>query len=138
MKYTVENWIDETVNVGGGDRPTFLVLNRYDLEMHNKEDDRTSLIFTSSSEVTAQITRVYYIDKFGREQNLEKRYPDNPNDNEWGYCRQHIIRSSSVTERSLVTTCRLRNVTRSDNNPQGFLIESFTIIENRDIGQYER
>ena len=49
------------------------------------------------------------------------------------YCRQHIIRSSSVTERSLVTTCRLRNVTRSDNNPQGFLIESFTIIENRDI-----
>jgi len=54
------------------------------------------------------------------------------------YSRQHIIRSSSVTERSLVTTCRLRNVTRSDNNPQGFLIESFTIIENRDIGQYER
>lgn len=84
LKYTVENWIDETVNVGGGDRPTFLVLNRYDLEMHNKEDDRTSLIFTSSSEVTAQITRVYYIDKFGREQNLEKRYPNNPNNNEWG------------------------------------------------------
>ncbi len=54
------------------------------------------------------------------------------------YSRQHIIRSSSVTERSLVTTCRLRNVTRSDNNPQGFLIEGFTIIENRDIGQYER
>ena len=54
------------------------------------------------------------------------------------YCRQHIIRSSSVTERSLVTTCRLRNVTRSDNNPQGFLIESFTIIENRDIGQYKK
>ena len=54
------------------------------------------------------------------------------------YSRQHIIRSSSVTERSLATTCRLRNVTRSDNNPQGFLIESFTIIENRDIGQYER
>ena len=53
------------------------------------------------------------------------------------YSRQHIIRSSSVTERSLVTTCRLRNVTRSDNNPQGFLIESFTIIENRDIGQDE-
>ena len=47
------------------------------------------------------------------------------------YCRQHILRS-------LVTTCRLRNVTRSDNNPQGFLIEGFTIIENRDIGQYER
>lgn len=54
------------------------------------------------------------------------------------YSRQHIIRSSSVTERSLVTICRLRNVTRSDNNPQGFLIEGFTIVENKDIGQYER
>ena len=54
------------------------------------------------------------------------------------YSRQHIIRSSSVTERSLVTICRVRNVTRSDNNPQGFLIEGFTIVENKDIGQYER
>ena len=84
LTYIVEEWIDETVNVGGGDRPTFLVLNRYNLEMHNMEDDHTSLIFTSSSEVTAQITRVYYIDKFGREQDLEKRYPNNPDNNEWG------------------------------------------------------
>ena len=32
----------------------------------------------------------------------------------------------------------MRAYCRSDNNPQGFLIEGFTIIENRDIGQYER
>ena len=54
------------------------------------------------------------------------------------WCRQHIVRSSSITERSLVTTCRLRNVVRSDNNPQGFLIEGFTIVENKDTGHYER
>ncbi len=71
-------------------------------------------------------------DKSAIESNVQRPYEMK------AYCRQHIIRSSSVTERSLVTTCRLRNVTRSDNNPQGFLIESFTIIENRDIGQYER
>ena len=54
------------------------------------------------------------------------------------YCRQHIIRSSSVTERSLVTTCRLRNVTRSDNNPQGFIIEGFEITENKDLQTIKR
>ena len=52
--------------------------------------------------------------------------------------RQRILRESSVTERSLVTTCQLVNATRSDNNPQGFLIERFNIIENKDLGTYDR
>ena len=43
-------------------------------------DDNTTLEFASSSEVTAEITRVYYIDKFGQEKTLEKT--NNPD--EWG------------------------------------------------------
>ena len=27
---------------------------------------------------------------------------------------------------------------RSDNNPQGFLIEDLRILENKDLGSYER
>ena len=54
------------------------------------------------------------------------------------YARQKIVRESSVTERSLITTCRLLNSVRSDNNPQGFLIENLTIIENKDLKTYER
>lgn len=54
------------------------------------------------------------------------------------YARQKIVRESSITERSLVTTCRLINSVRSDNNPQGFLIENLTIIENKDLKTYER
>mgnify|MGYP002230301640 CR=1 FL=1 len=34
------------------------------------------------------------------------------------YARQMIIRGSNVTERSLVTRCRLQSTVRSDNNPQ--------------------
>ena len=49
------------------------------------------------------------------------------------YARQMIIRESNVTERSLLTRCRLSNVSRSDDNPNGFIIEGFTIIENKDI-----
>ena len=36
------------------------------------------------------------------------------------YARQVILRESNVTERSLVTVCRLVNATRSDDNPNGF------------------
>ncbi len=44
-----------------------------------------------------------------------------------------IIRESNVTQRTLVTTCRLSNVSRSDDNPNGFIIEGFNILENKDI-----
>ncbi|PXY40888.1 conjugative transposon protein TraK [Flavobacterium cheongpyeongense] len=54
------------------------------------------------------------------------------------YARQIIIRSSNVTRRSLVTSCLLVNSVRSDNNPQGFTIEKFAVVENRDIEVIER
>ena len=54
------------------------------------------------------------------------------------YARQMIIRSSNVTERSLVTTCRLLNSSRSDDNPNGFTIEGFTIVENKDLQTVKR
>ena len=54
------------------------------------------------------------------------------------YARQMIIRESNVTERSLVTECRLQNAVRSDDNPKGFLAEHFEILENRDLRTVER
>lgn len=49
------------------------------------------------------------------------------------YATEKIIRTSSVLTRSLITEGWLRNVTRSDNNPHGFLIERWATIENKDI-----
>jgi len=54
------------------------------------------------------------------------------------YARQMIIRESNITQRSLVTRCDLINSVRSDNNPQGFTMEHFEILENRDISVVER
>lgn len=54
------------------------------------------------------------------------------------YAKQFIIRSSNVTKRSLITSCLLVNSVRSDNNPQGFNIEKFAVIENKDIEVIER
>lgn len=54
------------------------------------------------------------------------------------YARQFIIRSSNLTERSLVTSCYLVNSVRSDNNPQGFNIEKFSVLENKDLQVVDR
>ena len=49
------------------------------------------------------------------------------------FARQNIIRTTSILKRSLITEGSLRNVSRSDNNPHGFLIERFNTIENKDL-----
>lgn len=54
------------------------------------------------------------------------------------FARQYILRESNLTERSLVTSCFLVNSVRSDSNPQGFNIEKFSVIENKDLRVSER
>jgi conjugative transposon TraK protein len=54
------------------------------------------------------------------------------------YARQLIIRESNITERSLVTRCSIINSVRSDNNPHGFTMEAFEIVQNRDLRVIDR
>ena len=51
---------------------------------------------------------------------------------------QSIVGPTSITTRSLVTDGALRNVSRSDNNPHGFLIERWSTIDNRDLKTVSR
>lgn len=46
------------------------------------------------------------------------------------YATQELIRSTSATTRMLITEGYLRNVSRSDNNPHGFLIERWQTVSN--------
>ncbi|MGI4734803.1 MAG: conjugative transposon protein TraK [Janthinobacterium lividum] len=50
------------------------------------------------------------------------------------YAHEQIIRSSSVTTRSMVSECYLRDVSRSVNNPHGFLMERWRGLQNIDLG----
>lgn len=54
------------------------------------------------------------------------------------YAMEYIIRASNVTRRSLVTSCLLVNSVRSDDNPQGFNIEQFRVLENKDVEVIDR
>lgn len=49
------------------------------------------------------------------------------------YGTQSIVRTTSTVTRSLITEGYLRNISRSDNNPHGFLIERWATILNKDI-----
>jgi conjugative transposon TraK protein len=52
--------------------------------------------------------------------------------------RQKIIRPTSIITRSLITEGYLRSVSRSDNNPHGFLIEKWQTLENTDVNTQTR
>lgn len=52
--------------------------------------------------------------------------------------KQRIIRPTSIITRSLSTEGYLRSVSRSDNNPHGFLIEKWRTLENADVNTQTR
>lgn len=70
IEYSVVPWKEINVDINGDDRPIFLYVNEEEMEMHNIAEDSTTLYFTSSSEVTATIDKVYYTDKFGQTKTL--------------------------------------------------------------------
>ncbi|MDR3712376.1 MAG: conjugative transposon protein TraK [Puia sp.] len=49
------------------------------------------------------------------------------------YATETITRATSTVTRDLVTEGWLRDVNRSDNDPHGFLIERWSILENKDV-----
>lgn len=49
------------------------------------------------------------------------------------YGKQEITRPTSTVIRGIITEGQLRQVPRSENNPHGFLIERWKIIDNKDL-----
>lgn len=49
-----------------------------------------------------------------------------------------IIRATTIVTRSLITTGTLRTTIPSDNNNHGLIIESWQVLENKDIKQSSR
>jgi len=54
------------------------------------------------------------------------------------FCTQQITRTTSIVDRNLITEGYLRNVSRSDNNSHGLLIEKWKILENSDLNVRKR
>ncbi|MDE5417594.1 conjugative transposon protein TraK [Labilibaculum sp. DW002] len=52
--------------------------------------------------------------------------------------KQKIVRKSNITIRNLSTSGAMRNISRTDNNPHGFLLENWRIEDNKDIETIRR
>lgn len=73
----VQNWGDETINVGSDDA-NYLEVNKTELLLNNIEDD-TSIEFFSSSPITVKVSEVTYTDKYGVTREITENgtsYPD--------------------------------------------------------------
>lgn len=128
ISYSVYDWEEEQINVGGEDeRPAYLTLNEYEMEMHNMADDNTTLEFASSSEVTAEITRVYYIDKFGQEKDLTRITNGGPD--EWGE------KTGSNSRPNWNNRCTIKIT--PDKNINGKVHVHSTVPENKTIRYIE-
>ena len=52
--------------------------------------------------------------------------------------KQKIVRKSNITIRNLESSGLLRNISRTDNNPHGFLMEGWRIVKNNDLETIRR
>ncbi len=66
IRFEVEEWTGQDINIGGDDKPKYLMVNREQMEMHNVAVDSKTLEFASSSPVVITVEDVYYYDKFGQ------------------------------------------------------------------------
>ena len=117
LKYRVEPWMEQTINVGGENGPQYLTVNRDELKMYNTNIDSTSLLFSSSSPVTITVTDCYYIDKFGIERSVT---PSSGN-------------ISGVTESGALRG----NITVNSAIPTNNTIRYFTLVVQNQTGQSE-
>ena len=46
------------------------------------------------------------------------------------YARQYVVRESTISEYSFVSSCQIVDASRSDVNPHGLMIEKFRVLEN--------
>lgn len=131
LQYSVVDWAEKTVSVGGEEEKVqFLYVNEDEIEMHNMETDNTTLKFNSSSKVTAKATRAYYIDKFGQEQDVENTifnqikvtpandltggieiYSPNPTNNAIRYIKLEVTNEENITREVTVMQYPLEYIT---------------------------
>lgn len=72
VHYSVKDWYDVPVNVGGDDKPSYLQLNQQHLDMYNVNTDDSSMEFSSSSPIQSiTLDKAYYVNYLGQEVDVE-------------------------------------------------------------------
>ena len=74
VQYSVQKWVNVTVNVGGDNKPNYLQLSADHIDIYNKNSDNGSLTFASSSPIPADgitLLEAYYYNYLDQKVNLK-------------------------------------------------------------------
>lgn len=94
--YSVEDWDEMNIDVGGDEKPVYLMVNKTEMEMHNIASDASALEFASSSPVSVTVKDVYYYNKFGQHTDVSDRIVRNMNGTTDGGIAGNITVNSPV------------------------------------------
>lgn len=117
LNYSVFEWTERNIDVGGGATPEYLMVNREELNIFNTDIDSQSLYFSSSSPVDITVTECYYIDKYGRQVNISSSAYDVEGSTDSGSIQGNITVRSDV--------------------PTNNTIRYFTLLVTNQTGQQE-
>ena len=102
VHYNVMDWAPQSVDVGGEDKPVYLMVNKTKLAMHNVATDASTLEFASSSPVTVTVKDAYYLDKFGQKKSVTDQVLGDINGVTEGGIAGNITVNSPVPENNAI------------------------------------
>lgn len=82
--------------------------------------------------IEGSISSRFYLDSISVKSSDDKYY----------FCKifgkQKLERSSKLILKNLISECRVRQLSRTDNNPHGLVIENFIVINNKTIDEQNK
>ena len=128
LKYDTAKWNNITIDVGGQtDSPKFLNINREQMEMRYIDNDSTTLVYASSSDVTVTVAEAYYYNKMGNRINEQSTTLSSIKCSvKEGELTGNITISSPLPTNKTIRYIRL-NVTNKDGFSRNILVEQYPL-----------
>lgn len=129
LSYSVYDWTERVINVGGEIGPFYLKVNRDTLDIHNITTDSKSLMFTSSSPITITIDSVSYFDKFGTSRKLTTQQINAENvraTTAAGAISGNITINSNIPDNNTIRYIRL-TVANQDGQKESVLVRQYPL-----------
>lgn len=129
LHYSVYDWTERIINVGGEIGPFYLKVNHDTLDIHNVSVDSKSLRFTSSSPITITIDSVSYFDKFGTSRKLTTQQINSNNvrvTTAAGAISGNITINSNIPDNNTIRYIRL-TVANQDGQSESVLVRQYPL-----------
>lgn len=149
ITYSVEEWVEVTVNVDGENRPDYLQLNTSHVDIYNLNSDSSTLKFASSSPIPANgiaLLEAYYYNYLDQKVDLSKNDEYNVYKSINAVAEQNVlnggitINSPFVTDRELhgnaTRYLRFRVVNTSGQQAEFTVAQYPTLYITNELGYY--